>query len=186
MLTFIWPNLQENVRFVNPVSEAEFPGVLDIVQRLQSWDWVYGKTPRFSLHRVFSGPGLHSNDYCLKTDIDIEKGSVASVRLHLDDPSLAELVHAINIFYLQNAKDLKLVHHSLSHLKDKSFHYVHTVLNNKSPEVMFVAKWIIQCVDSCFRFLWYLLCCVGLFQVFVMHTVLCRFVSGTCHAYCVV
>ncbi|BFZ21420.1 hypothetical protein BsWGS_24459 [Bradybaena similaris] len=142
----------QNFRFIDPVNEVEFPGVKDILNRLKSWDWIYGKTPKFSLHRTFSGHKFQ-DDFCTLTiTINIEKGHVASVSLHLNNEKLSELVAAVNTFYTVNIQDLMLKDQSLSHLKEKCLKHFESLLSSENTEVLSFAQWVIKCVDLCLTF----------------------------------
>jgi hypothetical protein len=69
---------------VNPLDESRFPGVRDIARRLQSFDWVYAKTPSFSISRTFVKQFSSSDrKYELETNMSIEKGCVSKLEVNL-------------------------------------------------------------------------------------------------------
>lgn len=38
--------------FIDPEDESVFPGLSEAVSELQSWEWMFGKTPKFSVQTV--------------------------------------------------------------------------------------------------------------------------------------
>ncbi|CAG5125387.1 unnamed protein product [Candidula unifasciata] len=127
----------QNAHFINPINEAEFPGIKDILSRLKSWNWIYGKTPKFSLHRTFSGHEFRGHVCTLNTEINIEKGHVVSISLHLNYTDLDWLVTTLNTFYSENVHNLALENQSLSQLKEKCLTHIETLLSLENTEALF-------------------------------------------------
>lgn len=44
---------EKSVQLVDPQDEGRFTGILSIKNRLMSWEWIYGKTPPFTITRTF-------------------------------------------------------------------------------------------------------------------------------------
>ena len=71
--------LQGDVKELDPTCE-QFPGLDLFYKEHQSWDWIFGKTPKFSIRRSFHKPnsGLFFN---IDIDLIIDKGLISAVRL---------------------------------------------------------------------------------------------------------
>ncbi|XP_044289594.1 lipoyltransferase 1, mitochondrial isoform X2 [Varanus komodoensis] len=46
--------IDKHVILINPTDEKEFPGINNKARELQAWDWLYGKTPKFSIRTSFN------------------------------------------------------------------------------------------------------------------------------------
>ncbi|KAI8438754.1 hypothetical protein MSG28_011158 [Choristoneura fumiferana] len=86
---------QRGFQFVNP-SEDWFPGLSEIRNELQSWDWCYGRTPVFTVSRSFPVPEellapskLYSATQELSINMKVEKGLISDVTLNIA-PGLIE------------------------------------------------------------------------------------------------
>lgn len=70
---------QSGFHLINP-TEKWFPGLNAIKDTFASWDWCYGKTPKFSITKSVqhkSGAG----DLDLKVKLDVEKGHIEDITL---------------------------------------------------------------------------------------------------------
>jgi len=67
---------------INPVDENLYPGVCKHYEELLAWDWIYGKTPSFSIHRQFT-----DNTQDLKTTahvaFDVTKGRIMNPKIDI-------------------------------------------------------------------------------------------------------
>ncbi|XP_071956298.1 lipoyl amidotransferase LIPT1, mitochondrial-like [Antedon mediterranea] len=45
------PQEQSKLYYVDPTDEKSWPGIEDMKEKLKSWKWVFGKSPRFSVER---------------------------------------------------------------------------------------------------------------------------------------
>lgn len=86
---------QRGFQFINP-TEAWFPGITEIKNELQSWDWCFGRTPAFTVSRRFSVPRqlleptkLYSAPQELIINMKVEKGLINDVTLKIP-PGLIE------------------------------------------------------------------------------------------------
>lgn len=68
----------EHVSFDNDI----MPGVKGIRSELQSWQWIYGKTPDFKIHHT--DPNLPHQ----RLTIEVSKGLIEDVQLHSEDSCL--------------------------------------------------------------------------------------------------
>ena len=66
---------QRGFHLVNPTDEW-FPGLRVIKERLQSWDWCYGATPKFTMSKSF-----HNGD--VNISVMVEDGRIGDVNLYL-------------------------------------------------------------------------------------------------------
>lgn len=62
---------QRGFQLINP-TEKWFPGLSELRENFASWDWRFGKTPKFSVQKNIE---LKSDDDChhLKLNVDVEK-----------------------------------------------------------------------------------------------------------------
>ena len=67
--------------YVNPLDDETFPGISETVKQLQSWEWIYAKTPEFRVKRGFlqyvDGLGFHDVDI----EIQVSHGRIKQVTL---------------------------------------------------------------------------------------------------------
>ncbi|KAK3088822.1 hypothetical protein FSP39_024198 [Pinctada imbricata] len=83
-------NSKGSIQWIIP-SEELFPGLLKLKHDLEQWEWVYGRTPKFSLTRNFT-----YNDYgehlVLKLNIEIDKGLIMDIGIDVSGLSQEEQV----------------------------------------------------------------------------------------------
>lgn len=62
---------QRGFQLINP-TEKWFPGLNELRENFSSWDWRFGKTPKFSVQKNIE---LKSSDEChnLKLNVEVEK-----------------------------------------------------------------------------------------------------------------
>lgn len=73
---------QKGFQMINP-TEDWFPGIKNLTEEFQSWDWTYGKSPKFSVTRLLEAPIPGSINRLLKLIIDVEKGIVQDIKMTL-------------------------------------------------------------------------------------------------------
>lgn len=68
---------QRGFQLINP-TEKWFPGLSELRENFSSWDWRFGKTPKFAVQKNIQ---LKSNDDChnLKLNVDVEKVSASAI-----------------------------------------------------------------------------------------------------------
>ena len=68
---------------VNPADKILYPEIEKCLDELTSWDWIYGKTPPFTIERNFENK--ISNKHKCKADLKvrIEKGHLTNLQLKL-------------------------------------------------------------------------------------------------------
>ncbi|CAL1540194.1 unnamed protein product [Lymnaea stagnalis] len=148
-------NLQ-SFQDINPNNESNFPGITGILQRLQSWEWVYGKTPNFSINRTFVGPICSMEKFSLKVSINVEKGAISLTTLELEnadsiDRHLSDFTQTLHMCYSENANNLKLSHPNLLELHNKCQEYLLSIVGDEHKNVQ-LGQWILDSVMTCFKF----------------------------------
>ncbi|XP_017782287.1 PREDICTED: lipoyltransferase 1, mitochondrial-like [Nicrophorus vespilloides] len=76
---------QNGFQMINP-SENWFPGITEIRNRLASWDWCYGSTPKFTILRSFPVPAQLLNPSSetsneLHVKVEVNTGKISDVTL---------------------------------------------------------------------------------------------------------
>ncbi|XP_059139969.1 lipoyltransferase 1, mitochondrial-like [Physella acuta] len=141
----------ENYRWIDPVNEEDYPGISEIVARLESWQWVYGKTPAFSIFRAFVGH-FNSKPCTLKISITVEKGNLTSLIMEVDRmcDDLQDLMETMQKYYLSNLNSPSLTRENIENLQTGFELYV--LAESGSNETVFV-QWVSNSIKSCFSFL---------------------------------
>lgn len=78
-------NQQKGFQMINP-TDKWFPGLTEIRENFETWDWNYGKTPKFTINRTFPVPEHLLTNYegnCLDLCITlkVEHGRINDVTL---------------------------------------------------------------------------------------------------------
>lgn len=70
------------ITVINPDDEKEFPGINSKAKELQAWDWIYGKTPKFSINKCLN---IVNEQSCLdlKINMDIKNGKIETFDIDL-------------------------------------------------------------------------------------------------------
>ncbi len=63
-------------------TEDEFPGISKCLEDLRSWEWTFGKTPKFSIARIFSGYMLNTH-MNLDLKFEVHKGCLQNIEMSL-------------------------------------------------------------------------------------------------------
>ncbi|XP_029444119.1 lipoyltransferase 1, mitochondrial [Rhinatrema bivittatum] len=76
--------IDSRVKLVNPMDEIVFPGIGNKRTELQTWEWIYGKTPRFSVSLCFQI--VHEQSKLdVKLNMNVKNGAIESCSLQLPD-----------------------------------------------------------------------------------------------------
>uniref|UniRef100_A0A8C5P2K4 Lipoyl amidotransferase LIPT1, mitochondrial n=1 Tax=Jaculus jaculus TaxID=51337 RepID=A0A8C5P2K4_JACJA len=77
-------HIKNHVHLINPADETVFPGVNSKVQELRSWEWIYGRTPKFSVNTTFNV--LHEQTHLeIKVFLDIKDGRIEICNIKAPD-----------------------------------------------------------------------------------------------------
>lgn len=72
---------QRGFQLINP-SEKWFPGMNQLLSTFSSWDWRFGKTPKFSVQkRIQLNTGDKGHD--VRINVDVEGGVIQDITLML-------------------------------------------------------------------------------------------------------
>ncbi|KAM4047055.1 lipoyl amidotransferase LIPT1, mitochondrial [Anomaloglossus baeobatrachus] len=82
-------NDKPNIHVVHPSDEAFFPGITQKIKELCTWDWIYGKTPKFDIQKTFQifHKGIVVDGHL---SISIKNGCIESCSLVLPSHWLSE------------------------------------------------------------------------------------------------
>lgn len=87
-----YANQQKGFHLVNP-TESWFPGLNEIRDTYNSWDWCYGKTPSFNVSQTFNVPGEWNQNSGASTQIKVtmkvENGRIADIIIFIPYGSLS-------------------------------------------------------------------------------------------------
>lgn len=76
--------IDNHINLINPSDETLFPGINSKAKELQTWDWIYGKTPKFSINTSFHV--LHEQSSLeIKVFIDIKNGKIDTCNVEIPD-----------------------------------------------------------------------------------------------------
>lgn len=128
----------DNFQFINP-SEAQFPGLQKIYNELCDWEWIYGRTPNFSLTRHFAKNLEYYIEHQITINVNIEKGRISKIDIETNfnevylkiRPLIQE--HLIGTRFWFN--DLQM---SLDTIKQESRHFGEIELHS----------WIVSCLSK--------------------------------------
>lgn len=135
----IWFSFQiDNFQFINP-SEAQFPGLQKIYDELCDWEWIYGRTPNFSLTRHFANNLEYYIEHQITVNVSIEKGRISKIDIETNfnetylkmRPLIQE--HLIGTRFWLN--DLQM---SLNMINQESRHFGEVELHS----------WVVNCLSK--------------------------------------
>ncbi|XP_006137469.2 lipoyl amidotransferase LIPT1, mitochondrial [Pelodiscus sinensis] len=72
------------ITLINPGDETVFPGINMKTKELQTWDWIYGKTPKFSIRTCFNMVYKQSL-LEVKVDIQVKHGRIEACNIDLPE-----------------------------------------------------------------------------------------------------
>ncbi|NWX10430.1 LIPT Lipoyltransferase, partial [Caloenas nicobarica] len=76
--------IDHHITLVNPADETVLPGISNKTKELQAWEWVYGKTPKFSvstcLNMVYKDSVID-----VKVDLDVKHGRIEVCNIDLPE-----------------------------------------------------------------------------------------------------
>ncbi|XP_046838246.1 lipoyltransferase 1, mitochondrial isoform X3 [Vespa crabro] len=73
---------QKGFQLINP-TEDWFPGIDKLREEFCSWEWIYGRTPQFSITKDFDMPAPNGNLYRVNLTLEIQKGIIEEIRMSL-------------------------------------------------------------------------------------------------------
>ncbi|XP_076231973.1 lipoyltransferase 1 isoform X2 [Calliopsis andreniformis] len=73
---------QKGFQYINP-TEDWFPGLNKLVNEFRSWEWNYGKTPKFGVIRVLDVHGQDGKVHQFNLTLEIENGIIEEIKMKL-------------------------------------------------------------------------------------------------------
>ncbi|KFQ11939.1 hypothetical protein N330_10295 [Leptosomus discolor] len=91
--------IDHHITLINPADETALPGINNKTKELQTWEWVYGKTPKFSVSTCFN-MAYKDSVLDVKVDMDVKHGRIEVCSIDLPEhwlpPALcSELVKSL-------------------------------------------------------------------------------------------
>lgn len=76
--------IDKHIHLINPKDETLFPGINNKAKELQTWEWIYGKTPKFTVNTSFNVL-YGQSDLEIKVFIDIKNGRIELCNIKAPD-----------------------------------------------------------------------------------------------------
>ncbi|XP_017791707.1 PREDICTED: lipoyltransferase 1, mitochondrial isoform X2 [Habropoda laboriosa] len=73
---------QKGFQYINP-TEDWFPGLDKLVSEFRSWEWNYGKTPKFTVTRVLDVPTEDNKIHRFNLALEIQNGIIEEIKMRL-------------------------------------------------------------------------------------------------------
>lgn len=76
--------IDNHVHLIDPTDETQFPGIHSKANELRTWEWVYGKTPKFSVQTSFTV--LHEQSLVdVQVLMDVKSGRIETCNIEAPD-----------------------------------------------------------------------------------------------------
>ncbi|CAB3240992.1 unnamed protein product [Arctia plantaginis] len=145
---------QRGFQFVNPTDEW-FPGLAELKNELQTWDWNYGRTPVFTVSRAFPVPAqllapseIYSATQELIINMTVEHGLISDVTLNIP-PGLIESGFHGEASVITHLKGKRFTSEALNALQDAMLtRHLNTEVRKLDDKEQFVAKCFDQVVNT--------------------------------------
>lgn len=76
--------IDNHINLIDPTDETLFPGINSKAKELQTWDWIYGKTPKFSISTSFNVL-YEQSSLEIKVFIDVKNGRIEICNIEIPD-----------------------------------------------------------------------------------------------------
>ncbi|XP_047020424.1 lipoyl amidotransferase LIPT1, mitochondrial isoform X2 [Helicoverpa armigera] len=144
---------QRGFQFVNPTDDW-FPGLAELRNELQSWDWNYGRTPVFTVSRSFPVPAellapskAYSATQELVISMSVDKGLIDDVTLNIP-PGLVESGFHGEASVITQLKGKRFTSEALTALQDAMLTRHSSDVRKLDDKEQFVAKCFDQVVNT--------------------------------------
>ncbi|XP_014356565.2 lipoyltransferase 1, mitochondrial isoform X1 [Papilio machaon] len=145
---------QRGFQFVNP-TDNWFPGLAELKQELQSWDWCFGRTPVFTVSRTFPVPAeilapskVYTATQELVINMTVEKGLIDDVTLSIP-PGLIESGFHGEASVITHLKGKRFTSEALNALQDAMLtRHLNSDVKKLDEKEQFVAKCFDQVVNT--------------------------------------
>ncbi|XP_071099344.1 lipoyl amidotransferase LIPT1, mitochondrial-like isoform X1 [Haliotis cracherodii] len=71
-----------SIRHIDTITDSDFPGVSTKIEELKNWDWIFAKTPPFSIIKSYTKV-IDGQKVDLDLNIDIVKGKIHKIKTNL-------------------------------------------------------------------------------------------------------
>ncbi|XP_070799250.1 lipoyl amidotransferase LIPT1, mitochondrial [Pituophis catenifer annectens] len=73
-------HIENHIHVINPANETEFPGINKKAIELKTWNWLYGKTPKFKISTSFN-IGHEESNVEIWVCMDIKNGNIETCQI---------------------------------------------------------------------------------------------------------
>ncbi|CAK9823180.1 Lipoyltransferase 1, mitochondrial [Anthophora retusa] len=105
---------QKGFQFINP-TEDWFPGLDELISVFRSWEWNYGKTPKFTVTRVLDVPTEGNKVHQFNLTLEIQNGIIEEIRMKLPS-SLVSHVFSEDTSVINNLRGTKYDHEVMENI----------------------------------------------------------------------
>ena len=128
---------------VNPADKTQYPEIEKCLNDLTSWDWIFGKTPPFTIERNFENIFDDKNKANFDLKVKIEKGRLTDMKInfHTEEDIGLDCVHSLE----RNLDGCRLCNEDITSLLSqvKTDWISSDFYSTQTQEVL---DWCLQCV----------------------------------------
>ncbi|TMW42988.1 hypothetical protein DOY81_011930 [Sarcophaga bullata] len=73
---------QKGFQLVNP-TEKWFPGIEELRKEFSSWEWIFGKTPKFAVEKELALKADDEKQLKMKLTVEVDKGLMSDITIAL-------------------------------------------------------------------------------------------------------
>ena len=128
----------KNLQWIEP-SDIQFPGFQKIYDEISDWEWIYGRTPKFSLKRHFVKNMEYFIEHSVTIDIEMDKGRITNINI---DTNFNETFSKIEPIILDNFIGSKFWFHDL---RNNLFKVKHDLTSFNEKELN---DWVVYCLSK--------------------------------------
>ena len=117
---------QGTFQYVDPTNAKHFSGLFSIYQYLSSWEWIFARTPKFTLRRTFK-----IIDDSVDLSVKVRGGTIDSIDVITTNPALANSTDVITATLIGTAFKPIELKQKLSAIDSQqpSVEYVHSLVS---------------------------------------------------------
>lgn len=109
-------NAQNGFQVINP-TEQSFPGIDDLRKNFESWEWRFGRTPKFTISHSFPVPKLLGDVFGdVRISITVEQGMISDINIY-EPPELITAGISRNVNVMATLAGLKFSEDSLDNFE---------------------------------------------------------------------
>ena len=149
---FLFQDLKDVLAFINPLDEKLFPGVTKIKEDFEEWQWKFGKTPKFSIDRDFTGHTFNENNCEIRISITVEKGKVSKLDLIEKSQVMDGITSLVQAFYQEHLVGEELTQTNLCNTRNNFMDFCDKAFLDRGSEVYKCSAWISYMIHSSLDF----------------------------------